>query len=90
MIDDAINNFKIYVDNQDSKLYNYIDNKLSILNNELTALIAQKVNFLINYVNSENDLIRYQLKLELDKIQKQIDELEKKGFKIINPTSRSS
>lgn len=74
LIQQNINNLQNYVDIQDKKLYDYIneiseqnksytDDQLNIQINLLKELLNSKILFLLDYINSSNDI----LKLELDK-----------------------
>ncbi len=98
LIDEKIDELKNYVDLQDEMLYNYIDNQIIKANNytdvtvnntrnEIIDLLNKKVIFLMDYVNNTNNTLKNELLAELEKIQKEIDNIIIKGISVYDPTS---
>lgn len=78
---------KSYIDNQDEKLYNYIDTELTNKINELTILLNQKVLLLMNYVDTKNIKLKTEILKYLQQLYYYIQDNFIKNIKIIDPTN---
>lgn len=98
MIDDSIAIFKNYVDNENNKLYNYInleientksyiDESISNLSFDLINLMNQKIKFLTDYIDSKDASLRWEIQLKFNEIEEQIKDITLNGIKIIDPTT---
>ena len=91
LVDEKINEIRNYIDSQDNLLYNnlksYTDTELQNKVNELTNLIYEKFQFLLNYINKNNELIDIKLEQEIDELKNQIDDIILKGINVYDPTS---
>lgn len=100
MIDSAINDLKIYVDNQDKKLYNYIDTEIQnaknytdeqieLAQNYLITLINEKFLYLMNYINTNDNLIRQEIKDAILYLEDKINHITFDKLEVFDPTLRS-
>lgn len=98
LIQQNINNLQNYVDIQDKKLYDYIneiseqnksytDDQLNIQINLLKELLNSKILFLLDYINSSNDILKLELEQKINDLKNQIDDIIINGINVYDPTS---
>ena len=91
LVDEKINEIKIYVDSQDDLMYNnlkdYVDSNLNEKVLELTNLIYEKYEFLLEYINNNDNLIRIEVEQQINELKNQIDDIIIKGINVYDPTS---
>lgn len=91
LVDEKINEIKEYIDSQDNLLYNnlkdYVDINLNNKVNELTILIYEKYEFLLNYIKNNDELILLKVEDEINELKNQIDDIIIKGINVYDPTS---
>ena len=97
-VDQQITNLKIYVDEENKKVYdycdlqlenakNYTDDELAKLNLELINYINQKIQYLKTYIDNNDLILKNYIDEEIKKLEKEIEEIATKGIQVYNPTT---
>lgn len=91
LIDEKISSItsdiKEYVDKQDELLYNELNNNIVTQINLVKLLVNEKIEFLTNYIDSSNEILKLQFEAEINELKSQIDEIIIKGIDVYNPTT---
>lgn len=97
-VDSQITNLKLYVDNENKKVYDYCDLKfddskiytddeISKLNLKLINYITEKLQLLKNYVDDNSIVLKNYIDEEIKRLEKEIEDISIKGIKVYNPTN---
>lgn len=97
-VDTQVTNLKLYVDEENKKVYdycdlqlenakNYTDDELAKLNLELINYINQKIQYLKTYIDNNDLILKNYIDEEIKKLEKEIEEISTKGIEVYNPTT---
>lgn len=97
-VDTQVTNLKLYVDEENKKVYNYCDlqlenaknytdDELAKLNLELINYINQKIQYLKTYIDNNDLILKNYIDEEIKKLEKEIEEIATKGIQVYNPTT---